>query len=655
MKKKQRSIMAHIRQVVIIGIILLVIVTEACAVIAIDNALVKDSKNEISLALNGEKAYVESWLSKKIEETELISASVKEMGKFTDDQMIDYLTDCANLDSDILNFYLCRGGIEYVVYNGGIFELDPMGRSWWKDAWDKNGTIITDAYVDANSGAIVVSVATPFYLGDMQAVILADITMDALVKNIQSSSDENMEMFLTTSTGSTIVHKDSSLGIQADGTSKAITDIYNIDLGKTDIQSVKDSDGKKYDVAISSVEENGWIIGAYLPKSYTTNRILKAVLFGLIAAFLVSFFGIMYLRIMLKKQLKPMTEMKEFIKSTVVGEENVPYFKDERDEITLLMDEMQEKFVATIRKTKDEMGVIDGDIQDTSSSVGAIVDAVNSLSSVIEETAASMDTQTSNISSINDDCSVIANASASVATQAQEMAERSNAIVDQIGVMAKKMKEDKEASLKGCKESQVKLDLAIKEAECIKEITNISDAIQNIASQTNLLSLNASIESARAGEAGRGFAVVAEEIRSLSDETSKEIGKILDLAGRLLDSVNTLSIESMNSMNTLSADIEKAYSTLDTIAAEYIDSAKYYSSVSSELGANSEELSASVQAVAASIEGITASQNDVNIAMDNASRDIHTVASDAVVMKSKVENVSSAVDEVTQTVQQFNV
>ena len=655
MKKKQRTITSHIRRMVVLDIVILIFIMELCSVISIQKALVTDTRNEISMKTDNGATFIDNWLKKKASQTETIAKSFKAMKNISDDAAEAYLIECAEGDSDVLNYYFCRGNIPYVVYNGGIFELDPTGRSWWTDCWAVERTIITDAYVDANSGGIVVSVATPFYYGDTQAVILADITLDALIGNLQELNNDYLSVFVTASDGTIIMHNDKSLCMQTDGSSASINDVYTMDANSVEIQKIRGRDGGSYFLGLKDVESTGWKLGAYLPYSYVFGRVMKATIFVALVALIVGAICIVYLAVILKKQLSPMNGMKSFIKETVVGKENVPDYKHEEDEISFLIGELKEKFVATIRKTLTEMQGVDGNIREANASVGGIVDAVSNISSVIEETAAAMDTQTENIHHITDDCGIISNASQTVAEQAQEMAARSNEIVKQINNLVPQMKALKEESLSSCKASQIRLDEAIKEAQCIKEITSISDAISGIASQTNLLSLNASIESARAGEAGRGFAVVAEEIRSLSDETSEEISKISDLATRLLRAVDTLTKETTDTMDKMSSDIEQAYEKLDQLAGEYKASAEYYSSISADLGASSQELSASVHAVTASIEDINNSQRDVNSAMEGASQDIQGVVADAVSMKDKVEHVSIAVEEVSATVQQFNV
>ena len=83
------------------------------------------------------------------------------------------------------------------------------------------------------------------------------------------------------------------------------------------------------------------------------------------------------------------------------------------------------------------------------------------------------------------------------------------------------------------------LKVAIGEiSKCSEEIRSIIQVIEDIASQTNLLSLNASIEAARAGEAGRGFAVVAEQVKNLAEQSTEAAGETTKLIGSTIDAVN---------------------------------------------------------------------------------------------------------------------
>ena len=159
-----------------------------------------------------------------------------------------------------------------------------------------------------------------------------------------------------------------------------------------------------------------------------------------------------------------------------------------------------------------------------------------------------------------------------------------------------------------------------------KEISQFTDAITDIASQTNLLSLNASIEAARAGEAGRGFAVVADEIRQLADQSADSADKIKAVVERLLsdsqsslnvlDKLNTSFNEQATQLDVTRSDMESMSESVENVKAtsddinnriKALDKAKNgLTEIIADLSAISEENAASTQETNASMEELNA-------------------------------------------------
>ena len=178
------------------------------------------------------------------------------------------------------------------------------------------------------------------------------------------------------------------------------------------------------------------------------------------------------------------------------------------------------------------------------------------------------------------------------------------------------------------------------EVTVLKEETNntntsaqkINDAvslIQDIAQQTNLLSLNASIEAARAGDSGRGFAVVAEEIRNLSEESSKGAKQIAEIVNQLIYN-SDISVERMGSVEQnvdtqmqhldgldttftgLGTEIRKVSSVSESI----LDQTKQITAMKDDISSIIEQLAAISEENAASTQETSASMQDLSCAID---------------------------------------
>ena len=312
--------------------------------------------------------------------------------------------------------------------------------------------------------------------------------------------------------------------------------------------------------------------------------------------------------------------------------------KGELSNVEMLTYESEDEFGDTIRNLKEAMGILADYVSEISVEVKAIAqgdltrngDDITDFLGDFSELKASLLyilkrfnstlTEISNLAEqVSSNASEVENASRSLADGATEQAgviEELNATVDTVvDLAADTAKETQSASArvkasanKANEEKEKMNDLLMEMGhitEISKEIGNIITDIEDIASQTNLLSLNASIEAARAGEAGKGFAVVADQIGKLAADSAKSAVNTRDLIDKTLVEIekgNTITRTTADAFNQIIADME----SFAEIAQNTMEKANSQAESLGQIGQGIEQLSSVVQGNAASSEENTA-------------------------------------------------
>lgn len=160
-------------------------------------------------------------------------------------------------------------------------------------------------------------------------------------------------------------------------------------------------------------------------------------------------------------------------------------------------------------------------------------------------------------------------------------------------------------------------DAAIEKAKEIEKINALTEAIASIASQTELLSLNASIEAARAGETGRGFAVVAGEIGSLANQSTETANNISVIVAGVRDAAESMEQCLCQMIAFMEETVIADYENFIKISSEYSADAKEFSDSMQTINGSITDLEENITDIANSVQGINSTVNEVAISIND--------------------------------------
>lgn len=392
----------------------------------------------------------------------------------------------------------------------------------------------------------------------------------------------------------------------------------------------------------------------FAPIYSTFGFMLAIALFVYIIMEIVSIF-------ILHKMLTPLVKLTENINKVaeldfteITNQESINRRKDEMGMISRAVTFLHKELLEIITSITDQSKLLTDTNDDFGKKFADISESVDNINIAVEEIAQGSTSQAQETTSAGAQVANIGTVieeNAKNVERLEDTVKNMNQLADQAEEMLKALTE---INLKTSNNIKIVSDKTYTTNESAAKIKEAVILIRDIASQTNLLSLNASIEAARAGEAGKGFAVVAEEIRKLADDSANSAGEIDEIVKELINNSND-SVEKMTEVTTDAKEqqdkLEKTKASFDSLREGVID----ISSVSKNIFEQTEALEQQKDIINGVVEQLAAISEENAASTQETSASMQTLSDAIADCKQDTSVLVELSSELTNQMNKFKI
>ncbi len=543
-------------------------------------------------------------------------------------------------------------------------EYDYFNEAYYTNAkaLPQGSATITDPYYDSTSGLIIASCSAPIYdNGTFVGCVTVDMELSGIQGMVSSVKIGRTGTAIMTSSDGTYIYTNDDSKVQ---NAVKITEDSNASLAAAGAEVMANASDTVASTSFTEGNDVYMLLYKVVPDvnwkamirmsvdemDEEVNALTRKLIMILIIAL---FIGAAIIYVFVMSISKSINNVKAFAGSLASGDFTVSKITSKSgDELGQMSDSLNNMF----ESNKDVITKIsDGSVQVSETSTG--------LASMATELSSQFTSIQGNISGVNDAMMSSGAATEEVNASVEEV----NASVHQLAAETEKTsseaadiksrardieRQSKQAydnAISIAEQRESDLVEANEKAKVVDQIGTLADTIAEIADQINLLSLNASIEAARAGDAGKGFAVVASEINKLASSTSEAVEQIRDTIDGVQEAFGTLSNSSGELLEFIKDTVTPDYDHFVNVAKQYGDDADAFGGSSENIAQMVENIRASMEEVSKAIQNIAESTQDT-ADLSSKVNDSVMAAADVV---SNVNDMSTKQEEIAGTLEEI--
>ena len=577
------KILAAVSALVLILVLILIIISYTIS----KNIITDQSMQLLELSTKNQASRIEAWMSEKLNVFSTFKQDIETLD-YTDAQLQSLLDSYYGRSSDYPDgFYIADTSGKVMQASGVDYKKTAdTSSAWYNEALTRVNMAFGDVHVN-EAGTDVVSAGAILRDskkagGNAKAKNTRLLVVDVPIAYIQVIVDSFISMddaqaILVDKDNMSILSKsdDTLTGKLSDGTGFLGTIGNRISQQNYTAMTF---DGNIVD--FREITGTNWVLVSYVPESAVFSELASLRTTMIVVAVVVLAVILVLMERMIHFMIKPIRSLTDSIVTMASGDFTVDIKTKGNDEITLMGHSMKE-FTAAIRSMINDISNISetlkGQAESSTSVSGGLYEASLKQSKNIDELNGTVDQLSASVQEIAESATALAVVVSDTRDSSNNAEDKMNVTVEVAEAGKNDMQKVGEAmglieqSINGLQESIDKVGAAS------QEINKIVGMIGEIADETNLLALNASIEAARAGDAGKGFAVVATEIGSLATNSNQSVQKIQTLINEVTSLVGETVDKakgSVDEINTSSRLVHQAVATFDTIYDNIVDANK---------------------------------------------------------------------------------